>query len=155
MLPFSLTAKYIMNQGIQFFLGYTLIDITATGKTRGNDPDDLERNQQRNWETVLQCLGLRTQPQNITLPVCNENSELKIYEFGDFYQGSHNVWQWMWSVDHSEVYDLPGSKMGGLQKDFEQVPIITYLTDTARFMLPIFYPYGSIKNVYFKQINLD
>jgi hypothetical protein len=142
-----------MSQGIQFYVGYTLVDITATGKTRGNDPDDVERNQHRNWETVVQCMGLRTQPQNIQTPTVIE-AELTDYDFGEFYQGHNKIWQWVWSVEQSEVYDIPGNKLGGLQKDFEQVPVITCLTETARFMLPIFYPYGSIKNVYFKQIDL-
>jgi len=50
---------------LQFFQSVSLVDITATGMTRSNDPDSVERNQQRNWETVIQCLGLRTQPHNI------------------------------------------------------------------------------------------
>jgi len=37
-------------------------------------------------------------------------------------------------------------------QDFEQVPVVTGLTETARFMLPIFYPYGTIKNIYFTQV---
>jgi hypothetical protein len=53
------------------------------------------------------------------------------------------------------VYDLPGNPLGGLLEDLEQVPIITGLTETARFMLPIFYPYGSIKNIYIKQVNIE
>jgi hypothetical protein len=138
---------------IQFFAGYTLVDITATGKTRGNDPDDVERNQQRNWETVVQCMGLRTQPQNIQYPMIIEVEDLTHYDFGDMYSGPTKVWHWVWSTEQTGVYDLPNNKLGGLQKDFEQVPVITYLTETARFMLPIFYPYGTIKNIYFKQIH--
>ena len=30
------------------------------------------RNQQRNWETVLQCMSLRTQPQHIQYPTVDE-----------------------------------------------------------------------------------
>jgi hypothetical protein len=46
------------------------------------------------------------------------------------------------------VYDLPGKPIAGLLQDLEQVPIITGLTETAGFMLPIFYPHGTIKNIY-------
>jgi hypothetical protein len=139
-----------MSTNIQFFQGFSLVDITATGITRG-DNNSIERNQQRNWETVLQCIGLRTQPQNIQPPVLID-MEVNRLEFGDFYSGTHQVWTWAWTVEGTGVYDLPGKPLGGLQQDFEQVPIITYLTETARFMLPIFYPYGSIKNIYFKQV---
>ena len=154
MLPFFLATKYCMATNIQFFMGYSLVDITATGKIRGAANDDIERNQQRNWETVLQCMSLRTQPQNIQAPVSHVD-ELSLYDFGDFYQGQHVIWRWTWSIESTDVYDLPNKPLGGLQADFEQVPIITYLSETARFMLPIFYPYGSIKNVYFKQLHID
>jgi hypothetical protein len=140
-----------MSNSIQFFQGYSLVDITATGVTRGNDSH--ERNQQRNWETVLQCIGLRTQPQNIQLPEVFELDNINNLDFGDFYQGSQRVWVWAWTAEQTGIYDLPNKPLGGLQQDFEQVPVVTYLTETARFMLPIFYPYGSIKNIYFKQIH--
>ncbi len=39
--------------------GISLVDITATGVTRG---EGKQRNQQRNWETVLQTIGILTQP---------------------------------------------------------------------------------------------
>lgn len=139
-----------MSGNLYFFQGFSLVDVTATGVTRGHD-DQLERNQQRNWETVLQCMGLRTQPQHITEPDCIMAS-MKNCNFGDFYTGEHLVWTWTWAIENSEVYDLPGKPLGGLLRDFEQVPIVTYLTETARFMLPIFYPHGSIKNIYFQQI---
>jgi len=137
--------------GLYFFEGLSLVDITATGVIRGND-NELKRDQQRNWETVIQCIGLRTQPQLIERPVMIE-SELDWFEFGDFYSGVHRVWHWLWTIEADGVYDLAGKPLGGLLKDFEQVPIVTGLEETARFMLPIFYPYGTIKNIYFRQIN--
>jgi hypothetical protein len=140
------------NTGLQFFAGYSLVDITATGVIRSNQLDSLERNQQRNWETVIQCLGLRTQPQYIRPPVSSTVS-LKNFEFGDFYSGEQQIWVWYWNIEREGVYDLNNKELGGLQADFEQVPIITGLTETAKFMLPIFYPYGTIKNIYFKEIH--
>lgn len=138
--------------GFQFFSGYSLVDITATGITRGNDPEDIKRNQQTNWETVIQCMGLRVQPQMIQDPIILEK-DLKEFRFGDFYEGQHKVWQWMWAIERESAYDLVDKKLGGLMQDFEQVPIIVGLEETARFMLPIFYPHGTIKNIYFEQIN--
>jgi hypothetical protein len=142
-----------MSSNVYFFQGFSLVDITATGVIRGID-NELERNQQRNWETVIQCMGLRTQPQNIQDPVVLEWT-LDNLDFGDFYTGTHKVWTWCWSVEGLNVYDLPGKTLGGIQQDFEQVPVITGLSETAKFMLPIFYPYGSIKNIYFTQINTN
>lgn len=138
--------------GLYFFQGFTLVDITATGITRGMDPDELQRNQQRNWETVIQCMSLRTQPQYIQEPAVATFEDIGIAEFGEFYQGTQRVWTWTWAVESPEIYDLNSQPLHGLHQDFEQVPIITGLEETAKFMLPIFYPYGTIKNIYFNQI---
>ena len=135
---------------LQLFVGYSLVDITATGVIRSQDNNSVDRNQQRNWETILQCISLRTQPHNVHGPLVSEEL-LENYEFGDFYTGRQKIWVWTWSVESKEVYDLPGNPLSGLLQDFEQVPIITGLTETAKFMLPIFYPYGTIKNIYIKQ----
>jgi len=149
--------KYsIMDTGLQFFKGYTLVDITATGVIRSTDPDDIRRNQQRNWETVLQCIGLRTQPLHIQEPTIYEDIEMARTRFGEFYNmRPQTVWSWSWAVEKHGIYDLPNQPMGGLLQDLEQVPIISGLEETARFMLPIFYPYGSIKNIYVVQSKND
>ena len=143
-----------MNTGLKLFQGFTLVDITATGVIRSNVVDDVKRNQQRNWETVLQCIGLRAQPQNITQPQWTD-IDVKGFQFGDLYQGTQRIWTWSWTVDQSDVYDVADRPLGGLVLDFEQVPVITGLEETERFMLPIFYPHGAIKNIYFKQHILE
>lgn len=137
--------------GLQFFRGFSLVDITATGVIRDQDSDSLARNQQRNWETLLQCIGLRTQPLNIQSPEIIGPADLSQYHFGDFYSGEHRIWTWAWTTEREGVYDLNGRAQSGLLQDLEQVPIITGLTETARFMLPIFYPHGTIKNIYITQ----
>jgi hypothetical protein len=141
------------HSSLHFFQGYTLVDITATGTIRGND-DELMRNQQRNWETVVQCMGLRAQPQHIQTPLSKE-IDLELLEFGDFYTGIQQVWVWSWAVEQTGVYDINEHELTGLQADFEQVPIVVGLEETARFMLPIFYPYGTIKNIYFKSVQTN
>lgn len=137
--------------GLHIYQGYSLVDITATGVIRSTGQYNLERDQQRNWETVLQCIGLRTQPQHIQGPV-TVNEKLEEFRFGEFYSGTQRVWMWTWAVEASGIYDLNNESLAGLYKDFEQVPIITGLSESARFMLPIFYPYGAIKNIYFTQL---
>lgn len=144
-----------MSSNLKFYVGYSLVDITATGIVRDSSNNNLERNQQRNWETLLQCIGLRTQPQNIHPPVQYENIDLSTMNFGDLYTGEQHVWSWQWTVELDNVYDLPGLPLGGLMQDLEQVPIITGLNETAKFMLPIFYPYGTIKNIYITQQDIE
>lgn len=130
------------------FVLTTLIDITETKIIRG---DSDKRNQQRNWETVLQVLGLRTQPIILEGPVKVSNldfeshSEIKNW-FGDFYRdfpGPHALWGIKFTSERDGIYTV-----NDLYNDFEQVPVITGLEDTVRFMLPIFHSYGSLKNIH-------
>lgn len=132
---------------LHFFTGFTLVDITATGVVRGDHED--KRNQQRNWETVLQATGLGAQPIDVIEPKCIE-TDLEYLEFGDFYQGRHRVWCWYFAVEHNNVFQLEDNPVAGFDKFFSQVPIICGLDETARFMLPIFFCEGALKNVYFK-----
>ena len=133
---------------IDVYTLYTLVDITPTGVTRG--PDSLRRDQQRNWETVLQAIGLVAQPSEVTEVQAHE-VPMEWAEFGEFYDGRHTVWSWRFAVEHRNVFYKDNNPVGRLEELFEQVPIITGLEETARFMLPIFYPYGAIKNIYFKK----
>jgi hypothetical protein len=114
--------------------------------TRG---DSKQRNQQRNWESVLQVLGLKTQPiiwetpeQVFNVPL-DEPSALSKY-FGEFYSGYQSIWGFRFSSETEDVYTLDS-----LYEDFEQVPVILGLDETARFMLPIFHSYGTLKNIHF------
>jgi hypothetical protein len=137
---------------IEYYRLYTLVDITKTRVIRNDGT--LQRDQQRNYETVLQAIGLVTQPNEVQAPV-KTHAHMEWLEFGEFYRGEHTVWVWQFSVDHSNVFTIGTNPVGRLAEVFDQVPVITGLDETARFMLPIFYPYGAIKNVYFKKGYLD
>lgn len=128
----------------------TLVDITATGVVRNTGDEDLERNQQRNFETVLQVLGLRTQPHVIRKPTTEILSAEHVgFWFGEMYtQEPQRIWIFYFSADYPGAYSDAISPVGSLLKDFEEVPVITGLTETAKFMLPIFYPQGAIKNIH-------
>jgi hypothetical protein len=135
-------------QPYTFFSGYTLVDITETGITRDRNNQELERNQQRNWETVLQCIGLRAQPMHMVTKY--ETTDLDYYEFGEMYKGQHRVWSFAFTVEHENVFKKNQDQLYYLDQSFDQVPVITGLNETARFILPIFYTAGAIKNIYFK-----
>jgi hypothetical protein len=122
---------------------FTLIDISATGVTKGTGE---ARDQQRNWESVVQLLGLRAQPFFNQAPIRWDNESLENFDFGDFYEGNHTVWAFQFSGDREDSYLLEE-----LDEDFEQIPIILGLEETARFMLPLFHTKGLLKNIYFIQ----
>ena len=138
-----------MGENIDIYTLYTLVDITPTGVIRG--PDSLRRDQQRNWETAVQAIGLLAQPTEVNGVELHDEMPMEWADFGEFYQGKHTVWTWRFAVEHSDVFEKDNNPVGRLEELFEQVPVITGLEETARFMLPIFYPYGAIKNIYFKK----
>lgn len=136
----------------------TLIDITETSVIRGNSK---ERDQQRNWETVLQVLGLKTQPIIIEGPVKVEDIDFRSYIgaqpfFGEFYLNfsyPQNFWAVRFTSEHDDIYQIEQ-----LYKDFDTVPVILGLDETAKFMLPIFHSYGALKNIHIfdsKELNIN
>ena len=52
----------------------TTVDMTPTGVRRKSDDPDwlLKRNQQRNYDTLMQVLGLRCQPLDVEIQVMQE-----------------------------------------------------------------------------------
>ena len=76
--------------------------------------------------------------------------------FGDFYKDTpQRVWSFFFTVDNLGAYHTDDGELEGLRRDFAEVPVITGLNETAKFMLPIFYPYGTIKNIHISIIPGD
>ena len=73
-----------MVSNIEYYRMYTLVDITKTGVTRDNG--SMDRDQQRNYETVLQAVGLITQPHEVNTPVVT-HAHMEWLEFGEYFQG--------------------------------------------------------------------
>ena len=143
-----------INTSMDYVTGFTLVDITRTGVTHNRAENEHQRNQQRNWETVIQCMGIRTQPLDIQGP---KFIEMYVDEdtFGEMYQGKQRVWAWTFYADRTGTWTVDNDELALLHKDFNEVPIIQGLDETARFILPIFYTTGAIKNVFFKLGRLD
>ena len=121
------------------YKGYTLIDITNTGITKFSIEAEQARNQQRNWETVVQILSMRTQLFRVEQTGVR-SQDVATYKFGDAYKGKHQIWSFEFDVEFQNAVPLT---------DFEQVPVITGLTDTANAITPLFYTTGVNKNIYF------
>jgi len=136
---------------LEYFTLITLVDITCTGVTRNHGGNDHLRDQQRNWETVLQVLGIRAQPTVVDGPITDLVEEFVVKNlFGDMYSGEQRIWAVGFSIEHQDVYRRDEHQLALLEEDFNQIPIITGLDETARFILPIFYSHGAIKNIAFK-----
>ena len=117
----------------------TLMDITVTNVTRG---ESIQRNQQRNWESLIQALSLKTQIEVVVDPEKVENFQITSI-FENFYDPIQTVWAFgFYSEKNIYTEDI-------LISDCNNIPMITGLEETARFILPITHTRGSLKNIYF------
>jgi hypothetical protein len=138
----------MIEQRIYRHRGYTLIDITKTDVTKFTPELERMRNKQRNWETVVQILGLRTQIMSIN-QLKTETKDLSQHVFGSDYQDKQRVWSFEFEVEFENLYLQDRDPYGVLKNDFSHTPVILGLDETAQPPMPIFYTDGPSKNIYF------
>ena len=124
--------------------GVSFVDITATGATRG---EGLERNQQRNWDTVLQIFGLLTQPIVFELPqVYSYNQDDKFIgselfkRLGKRHQFVIEMLRpdtrfWMFAIGSESVDVITVQKLNEL---FDYIPVISGLRETIQLEPSVF-----------------
>ena len=127
---------------------HTLFDITKTGvnfRNRYDVKSDIDllkhRNQQSNFETILQVVGMRGQPENISevQRISASLGELKKYNFGYLYSSKYlkkiksvAIWRFEFSVDRSSVFDNGVTELGYLLADCSGVPMIVNLDESIK-----------------------
>jgi hypothetical protein len=151
----------------------TLIDISTTGtigRYVGSAPKNnlygillneepiwkKSRNQQRNWETFIQIIGLRAQPLYLDNSKLLTNQDISKFNFGQVFNGTqntHNVWTLLFGVEQPDVYDLNNIKIKSLYDDFNNVPITTNLNETAQLISPVVITSGANSNTFFTVLN--
>lgn len=112
----------------------TLFDITNTNQSnrRGlleNDPDRdavKQRMQQANFETILQIVSMRSQPENITMPVMVHTKFGADSPWGSAYRSKKpiNCWEFEFTVNYKQVFANEQGKLGALLQDCRGVPMI-------------------------------
>ena len=116
----------------------TLVDITETKQYRREANKDLEREQQQNFQMLLQTIGMRVNPSYRKSPSV-EQKDLKDMFFGSNYQGSHRVWTWEFETEYDDGFlDNTGNEVGLLVNDLHFVPFTPELTETADIRVPVF-----------------
>lgn len=128
----------------------TLFDCSATGVTGHFRKSELpyqdrlgqlisdqgtwnrSRNQQRNWETLLQIVQLRSQIEILTEPQQHEDG-----------------WIWQFQVESEFVY---GENFSGLTQDAEGVPMLRGLDEKTE-LADCIKTSGRKQNIWFRQIN--
>ena len=104
-----------MDRDLKFYTGFTLVDVTATGVTRYRAEQELERNQQRNWETITQILSLRTQLFGLTEPIMDTTGTRWMFEF---------------ETDRDGVFGSNADPTEILRVDAEGVPMLVNLNNS-------------------------
>ena len=133
----------------------TRFDITATGVTghfkssrvpfqdrAGNTVNDISdwnraRNQQRNWETVQQIIGMRTQISESTVPT-----------------RTGSTWSFEFETETPGVYGTDDDPVAVLYSDAEGVPMLVDL-DNHRELAPFVVVSGPEQNIWFSPITVN
>ena len=112
-----------------YYTVYTLIDIT---NKQVNTPkqDKIGYYQSQNFNTFLQTISLRTQP-NIIETKFIGNKDLKNYNFGTSFK-KRKVWIIKFECDTPDVYKKENNPVHLLEQDFENVPVHAGLKSSVK-----------------------
>ena len=141
---------------------YTLFDITQTGVLNRAKPGEdqvlqewiLKRNQQCNFDTLMQAISLRSQPELTNRPE-KMHMKLDVSMFGFLYENDERtfpVWKFEFTVQHSSVFEDGLSELGALYNDCDGIPMIKCGTeiDTISNFLDTT---PELKNLHFAKVN--
>lgn len=120
---------------------FRVAEVPFTDRVGQRITDQLEwnrsRNQQRNWETLIQIISLRTQPQDMTIPTNRDG-----------------VWEFEFKSESEGVFEIFGNSdpLAGLKADFEGVPMMLHLNEQPD-LSPTICVSGDNQNIWFETIN--
>lgn len=131
---------------------YTTVDITPTGiinsKYKNVKDYELKRNQQRNFDTLIQVLSLRTNVDDTYV-----DQFLFKVDYSHMFPSPNlpdmfKVWSLSFNCDRYQVF---GEHNEALADDLHMVPIIPALTETVPQFPPYFITHGDLRNIYIEQ----
>lgn len=142
---------------------WCLFDITQTGVVNRATPVlDIpvaewlyKRNTQCNFDTILQAISLRSQPE-VTLFPEKKHIHLGSAEFGflmtQLEDEEYPCWSFEFDIQHPSVFDDGITELGYLYGDCDMVPMIKCGTEWDK--LPAFLDTTEeLRNIYFKVTN--
>jgi len=131
---------------------HTLVDITQNGNINKQFPFKSEsggmihnkdtfaiaRNQNANFNTMIQLLQMRG---NITWDLPPERMDLPNlgnHGYGSYYEGKHSTWHFQFYSEQAGVYGDILDPTENLVEDFNLIPVLTDCTNTAHFPIQTF-----------------
>lgn len=115
------------------YTAYTLVDITDSKITNSNSKNTDGYNQQQNLNTLIQLIGLRSQPIHTSVLV-QETQDLVNYKFGNAFKGLHTVWKFDFVSEHTDVYSNHNDSVYFLKEDCDGAAFTPYLNETVNFL---------------------
>lgn len=135
-----------------------MFDITQTniGNRRQHVNDGTisqkERSQQSNLETLLQVVGLRSQPENITKPeIVDTPRELWGMQIK---KKTLKAWSFTFTVNYKSIFTCDDDDLGHLKGDCSGVPMIIGL-DESTSLIPKLDCGREYKNIHFEVLDED
>jgi len=136
---------------------YTLFDITYTGVPNRHKPADQDaewiyrRNTQCNFDTVLQAINLRSQPEVVRNPKKFQINFNTFNKFGYLYENSEeiNCWSFDFSVNHRSVFNDGISELGALYNDCNDIPMLKCGTEWEKLSNKLDTT-NELRNIYFE-----
>lgn len=136
----------------------TLFDITATGVRNRTCPADAEpdkwllaRNQQCNFDTVIQSISIRSLPEVVSVPVVLSNQK---HSFGTIYKPRLKFWQFDFTVSDITVWKLDSDDLYYLYSDCQDVPMIVCGTEIKNISRSLS-TQSSERNIYFEVMRYE
>jgi hypothetical protein len=124
---------------------YSLVDITNTGTLRYSPTESaMKRDQQRNWETLVQSISLRAQPVMLNSPTIIVATDITAFSFNQPIQENTRIWHFTFGSEHTDIYTIEQ-----LMQELHQIPITTGLFESVKLPKPIFDTLSKNSNTYF------
>lgn len=114
-----------------------------------------KRNTQCNFDTIVQVISLRAQPENITDPKINSDLD-NIEKFGFLYENNEQqtYWSFDFVVNYASVFSDGNNDLGALYSDCEGVPMIK--TTKSPTIIPASLDISpELRNIYFEILFYD
>lgn len=140
---------------------YTLFNVTQTGVLNRSKPNENnvegwlhKRNTQCNFDTILQVISLRSQPEVVKNPIKIEMTDEDFMKFGFLYEKTDNYnycWKFEFEIQHSSVFENGITPLGALYNDCDGVPMIPCHEQLT--IIPHFLDTSiELKNIYFEVV---
>lgn len=113
---------------------YTLIDITNTNITNPKT-DSFKFYQFQNYNTFIQTISLRTQPEIVSCKYLG-NKDLSKFNFGAEFK-KRKVWKIDFECENPSAWISDQNPVGLLIKDFHGVPVHINLSENIKLSIPI------------------